>query len=144
MAATGQILKINILSPQGRIPERKTPGSAGLDIYAAEKVTIPSYGQATVPTHIKMALPEGTYGQLASRSSLAVKGITVIGGVIDNDYRGEVGVILQNCSMEDYKVKVGDRIAQLIVVPILMPHVVVTSELLDTSRGDGGFGSTGK
>jgi len=97
-----------------------------------------------VATDIKISVPDGTYGRVAPRSGLAYKhGIDTLAGVIDADYRGPVGVILANLSENDFPVKIGDRIAQLIVERVVMPSVVVVDQLEDTVRGAGGFGSTG-
>jgi dUTP pyrophosphatase len=107
-------------------------------------MTIPARGRALVPTDISISVPVGTYGRVAPRSGLANKhGIDTMAGVIDADYRGPVGVILANLSDVDFEVKVGDRIAQLIVEKIVMPDVVVVQKLEESVRGAGGFGSTG-
>jgi len=97
-----------------------------------------------VKTDLSIAVPAGTYGRVAPRSGLAWKhSIDVGAGVIDADYRGNVGVILFNHSDKDFKVEIGDRIAQLIIERIELPHVQEVDELDDTIRGGGGFGSTG-
>lgn len=89
-------------------------------------------------------MPAGTYGRVAPRSGLAAKhGIDTMAGVIDADYRGQVGVILANLSDTDFEIKEGDRIAQLIIEKIVMPEVVVVEKLAESVRGAGGFGSTG-
>jgi dUTP pyrophosphatase len=113
-------------------------------LYSAEDTVIPARGRALVKTDIKISVPNGTYGRVAPRSGLAYKhGIDTMAGVIDADYRGPVGVILANLSETDFPVKIGDRIAQLIVERVVMPDVVVVDQLEDTVRGAGGFGSTG-
>lgn len=97
-----------------------------------------------IKTDIATAIPSGYYGRVAPRSGLAWKNSIDVGaGVIDEDYRGNVGVILFNHSDVDFKVARGDRIAQLLLEKIITPEVVVVDELVDTERGDGGFGSTG-
>ena len=101
-------------------------------------------GRALIHTEIAIAVPEGYYGRIAPRSGLALQcGIDVGGGVIDADYRGEVGVILFNHSDEDYHVKQGDRIAQLILEKIICPAIEQVDQLDETQRQTGGFGSTG-
>jgi dUTP pyrophosphatase len=127
-------------------PERKTAGAAGYDLASIEQITIKAGKNAKIKTGISIEMPEDIpiYGKLESRSSLASKQITVEGGVIDRDYRGEIIVILENRSGVDYEVKKGERVAQL----ILKLHATYTfkekeTELQATAR-KGGFGSTGK
>ena len=105
---------------------------------------IPAGGRGVVKTDISIACPAGTYARIAPRSGLAVKkGIDVGAGVVDADYRGNVGVVLFNFGTEDFTVDVGDRIAQLILEKVNMAPVVEVEELTETERGAGGFGSTG-
>ena len=105
---------------------------------------IPAGGRGVVKTDISIACPAGTYARIAPRSGLAVKkGIDVGAGVVDADYRGNVGVVLFNFGTEDFAVDVGDRIAQLILEKVNMAPVVEVEELTETERGAGGFGSTG-
>jgi dUTP pyrophosphatase len=131
-----------------RLPERAEPGSAGYDLFAAE-VRIVEPGQwLLVPTNIKMEIPRGVYGRVAPRSGLAFKnGIDVLAGVIDSSYRGNIGVILMNHGKLPFTVNPGDKIAQLIfeLYAVVNEMIPVTSEqdLSDTTRGAGGFGSTG-
>jgi deoxyuridine 5'-triphosphate nucleotidohydrolase len=137
-------LLIQKLSDQAVIPTRGSEWSAGLDLSSAKNMTIPAGGRAVVPTDLAIACPAGTYGRIAPRSGLAVKkGIDVGAGVIDADYRGPVGVVLFNLGEHALEVKQGDRIAQLILEQIFMSPVQVVTELDDTVRGTGGFGSTG-
>ena len=137
-------LLVKKLDADAKIPSRATEGSAGYDISSAEDVTIAAKSRAGVSTGISIRVPKNTYGRIAPRSGLAVKhGIDVLAGVVDFDYTGEVKVILYNTSDEDYFVKKGDRIAQLILERIETPEVEVVLELSETSR-TGGFGSTGK
>ncbi len=105
---------------------------------------VPARGRALLKTDIAIAVPAGTYGRVAPRSGLALKaGIDTGAGVIDADYRGNVGVILFNHSDTDFAVAAGDRIAQLILEAIVTPPVAAVDELDDTDRGADGFGSTG-
>ena len=98
-----------------------------------------------VKTDIAVQLPYGSYGRVAPRSGLAYKKFIDIGaGLVDVDYRGNVGVVVFNHFHEDFVVNYGDRVAQLVVEKIFMPSVIVTEELTDTERGSGGYGSTGK
>lgn len=112
--------------------------------YSAYDTVVPARGKALVKTDIQIEVPYGTYGRVAPRSGLAWKNFIDVGaGVIDQDYRGNVGVILFNHSDVDFDVKKGDRIAQLICERIVYPKVVEADTLTETARGEGGFGSTG-
>lgn len=131
-------------------PFYATSGAAGMDLPACidEPVTIKARARAKIPTGIAVALPSNEYAALVYvRSSLGFKkGVTLSNsvGVIDSDYRGEIFVSLNNISDEDYTVMPGERIAQLIVTPVVIPEISVVDELPETKRGEGGFGSTGK
>ncbi|KAJ6403293.1 hypothetical protein OIU84_015243 [Salix udensis] len=126
------------------LPSRGSRLSAGYDLSSASVAKVPARGKALIPTDLSIAIPEGTYARIAPRSGLAWKhSIDVGAGVIDADYRGPVGVILFNHSDVDFEVKIGDRIAQLIVEKILTPDVMEVEDLDATVRGAGGFGSTG-
>tara|TARA_R110002003_G_scaffold206_17_gene15851 strand:+ start:2209 stop:2655 length:447 start_codon:yes stop_codon:yes gene_type:complete len=115
-ASAEQQLQVLLLSDKARAPTKGSAYAAGHDLYSAKDITIPARGRALVPTDISISVPVGTYGRVAPRSGLANKhGIDTMAGVIDADYRGPVGVILANLSDVDFEVKVGDRIAQLIV-----------------------------
>jgi deoxyuridine 5'-triphosphate nucleotidohydrolase len=138
-------LRIQRLSPHATLPRRGSDLSAGLDLSSAANLTIAAGDRALVPTDLAVACPPGTYGRVAPRSGLALKkGIDVGAGVIDADYRGPLGVILFNWGREDFEIRQGDRVAQLILESIVLPDVVeVQGELDATERGVGGFGSTG-
>ncbi|KAF2800026.1 dUTP diphosphatase [Melanomma pulvis-pyrius CBS 109.77] len=143
-AAAQTALQVLLLSDKARAPTKGSAFAAGHDLYSARDIVIPARGRARVDTDISIAVPAGTYGRVAPRSGLAAKhGIDTMAGVIDADYRGQVGVILANLSETDFEIKTGDRIAQLIVEKIVMPEVVVVEKLEDSVRGAGGFGSTG-
>jgi len=136
---------IKQLVPEAIIPARGSDGAAGYDISSVVDTVVPALGRTAVATGLAIRVPEGTYGRVAPRSGLAYKhGIDVLAGVIDEDYRGEVKVILYNTSERDYIIKKGDRIAQLILEKIVTPDVALVLELEDTERGVGGFGSTGR
>lgn len=139
------MLKIFSLSQTQVVPRKGTVGSAGYDLFAAESINIEAGSRALVSVGIKIAIGIGYYGRVASRSSLACKGIDVGAGVIDSDYRGVVKVLLINNSNSEFTVCPGDAIAQLILERIYTcdPEIVTTeSELGSTDRGAGGFGST--
>jgi len=137
-------LQVQLLGPKGKAPTRGSAFAAGYDLYSSEDTSVPARGKAMVSTSISIAVPAGTYGRVAPRSGLAAKhSIDTGAGVIDADYRGEVKVILFNLSDNDFAIKEGDRIAQLIIERIYTPDVVVVEKLEESVRGAGGFGSTG-
>ena len=120
-------LRFKKLGPCAKSPSRGSPAAAGLDLYAAETVSIPSFGRACVKTDIAVEVPSGYYGRIAARSGLALsRGLIVGGGVVDSDFRGNVGVILFNLGEQPFEVSVGDRVAQLVVekIAVLQPSGV--------------------
>lgn len=147
-------LKIKALSPkigtEIPLPKFATAGAACMDLCACidAPVTLEAGARALIPTGIAIALPSADYVALVfARSGLGIKqGVCLSNGVgvIDSDYRGEIGVGLVNLGQSAYTVQPGDRIAQLMVTPVVQPTVVQMSELDDTDRGAGGFGSTGR
>ena len=147
-------LKIKAVSPKiGKdipLPFYATPGSAAMDLHACidEAVTIPSGGRSMIPTGLAIALPSPDYVALVyARSGLGIKhGVAPANcvGVIDSDYRGEIIVGLQNSGASDFTVRPGDRIAQLMIAPVVRANLQMVEELDETARGAGGFGSTGK
>ncbi|KAJ0577862.1 putative dUTP diphosphatase [Helianthus annuus] len=138
------LFKVKKLSDKAVLPSRGSSLAAGYDLFSAVDTKVPARGKALVATDLSIAVPEGTYARIAPRSGLAWKhSIDVGAGVVDADYRGPVGVILFNHSDVEFEVKVGDRIAQLIVEKIVTPEVVEVEDLDSTVRGAGGFGSTG-
>lgn len=142
--AAHHLLRIKKLSPNAIVPQRGSPHSAGVDLSSAVDMTIPAGERAMVKTDLAIACPEGTYGRIAPRSGLALKkGIDVGAGVVDSDYRGPVGILLFNFGKEDFEIKRGDRVAQLILEQIILSEVVECDDLDETVRGEGGFGSTG-
>jgi dUTP pyrophosphatase len=138
-------LRIQKLSEHAVLPVPGSAHAAGLDLSSAANMTIRANGgRALVPTDLCVACPPGTYGRIAPRSGLAYKhGIDVGAGVIDADYRGPLGVILFNFGDNDFEIKQGDRIAQLILEQIVLPEIVEVEEMDETVRGEAGFGSTG-
>ena len=138
------ILKVQKLTNNAALPKRSTAGAAGYDLCASQDCTILAGGKGLVPTGLSISLPAGLYARIAPRSGLALKKFIDVGaGVVDADYRGEVGVVLFNHGDHDFEVKMGDRIAQLILEKISTPEVDEVSGLESTVRGSGGFGSTG-
>jgi len=137
-------LYVKKLSDNAVIPTRGSSQAAGYDLSSAVECVVPARGKALVPTDLAIALPEGTYGRVAPRSGLAWKhSIDTGAGVIDQDYRGNVGVILFNHGDKDLTIARGDRVAQLILERIAIAQVHEVDELPSTDRGAGGFGSTG-
>ena len=137
------------LHPKVQLPSYKTEGSSGMDLMAfiENSVKITSNSSAIIPTGISLAIPNDVEIQIRPRSGLAAKSnISVLNtpGTIDSDYRGEIKVILFNHGKSDFLVKNGDRIAQMVLVPILKIDFLEVDDLPETIRGDGGFGSTGK
>ncbi len=129
------------------LPRYETEGAAGLDVVAAEDLRLVPGQRHAVATGFAIAIPPGYEVQVRPRSGLALKhGITCLNtpGTIDEDYRGEVKVILANLGSEPFEVRRGERIAQLVPAPVLKARFSVVGELGETSRGAGGFGSTGQ
>ena len=139
-------LRIRRLNPDAIIPAYAHPGDAGLDLHACEDVALDPGVACLVPTGVALELPEATEAQVRPRSGLALKhSVTVLNtpGTIDEGYRGEVGVVLINHGPSTFQVTRGMRIAQLVVQKRWTVEVVEVDELTDTTRGAGGFGSTG-
>ncbi|XP_068954090.1 deoxyuridine 5'-triphosphate nucleotidohydrolase, mitochondrial isoform X2 [Petaurus breviceps papuanus] len=138
-------LRFARLSEHATPPSKGSARAAGYDLYSAYDYTIPAMEKAIVKTDIQISLPSGCYGRVAPRSGLAAKHFIDVGaGVIDEDYRGNVGVVLFNFGKETFEVKKGDRIAQLICERVFYPELEEVQGLDDTERGAGGFGSTGQ
>lgn len=136
---------------EGLVPTRATAGAAGFDLHAAipedDGFSLGPSARALVPTGFSLALPQGLEGQVRPRSSLASRhGLTVLNspGTIDWDYRGEVFVSLINLGHQDVPIRRGLRIAQLVIAPVALVSLVPADSLDDTTRGAGGFGSTGQ
>lgn len=144
-------IPITIAESAGECPEYATSGAAGIDLKAIDDANL-YYGlPVLVDTGVSMALPFMLFGQVHGRSGLAAKhNIHVHPGVIDSDFRGTIKIIMtcwdqpRNAGRPSYKVKKGDRIAQLLILPLSRPAFVITDSLTETARGEGGFGSTGR
>ena len=142
-------ISVKLLRPGARIPTYGTEASAGADLYACmqDKVEVGPGQSFMIPTGIAMEIPKGYAGLVFARSSMGAKrGLAPANkvGVIDSDYRGEIRVVLHNHSGESQSVEPGERVAQLLIVPVFTPGFQEAEKLSDTSRGAGGFGSTGK
>jgi len=137
-------IQIKKLSENALIPTQGSNYAAGYDLYAAESGQVEPECRRLIKTNIAISIPEGYYGRIAPRSGLAYKnGIDVMAGVIDADYRGDVGVILYNTDIEDFEFEKGDRIAQIIIEKCYKAEWQEVQDLKDSVRSDGGFGSTG-
>lgn len=142
-------LKIKKVKDNAKIPKIATSGAAGMDLYACitEKITVEPQKIAVIPTGIAIELPNPSVAAFVyARSGLGIKnGICLANGVgvIDSDYRGEICVGLCNVSDKPYTVEPFERVAQMVIAPVIVPTVTEVSELSDTDRGEGGFGSTG-
>jgi len=143
------VLRVRKRAPQAALPQYESTGAAGMDLRAFidSEILIPPLGRMRIPTGLFMELPIGYEAQIRPRSGLAARsGVTVLNspGTIDSDYRGELEVILINLGNESFTVKNGDRIAQMVIAPIVRVMVSEAEALSETERGTGGFGSTGK
>lgn len=132
------------LDPGAYTPTRAHPTDAGLDIYAMDSGVVKAGQSATFRTGVHVELPRCTYGAITSKSGLMVRNDITTRGTIDESYRGEIMVHLMNAGNEDYAVKRGDKIAQLIIIPLEYVGVEIVDELTQTDRGTSGFGSTGR
>ena len=141
-------MKITRMPHNKFLPEYKTEGSSGMDLYAAieKEITLKPLERVLIPTGIKIEIPVEYEAQIRARSGLSVKhAITLINaaGTVDADYRGEVCVGLVNLSNEEYTIKPDDRIAQMVIAKVEKAQIEVTTELAESKRGEGGFGTTG-
>jgi len=142
------MLQLNVkkLHPYATIPAYATEGSAGFDFCALQSMTVDPGTSAIIPTGLAFEVPFGYYLSIISRSGLATTGVTVFNspGIIDSDYRGEVGILLKNHTELPLRITSGSRCAQGILCKIPEVEIVEVEELSDTLRGSGGFGSTGR
>ena len=144
MSSPLDVLRFQQLDPRAILPARGSAFSAGLDICSIEDLVIQPHQRATARTGLAVAIPHGFYGRVAPRSGLAAKhGLDVLAGVIDSDYRGELGCLLYNTGDAAITLSAGSKICQLIIEKIIAPKAVWSNELDETARGAGGFGSTG-
>ncbi len=144
---TLKVRRVGARGPPLELPGYQTDGAAGLDLRADEDCVLAPGERRLVPTGIALELPPGHEGQVRPRSGLAVRhGIGMVNapGTVDADFRGEVGVALVNLGQQPFSIRRGDRIAQLVVAPVVRVEVTLAEELTETGRGAGGFGSTGR
>lgn len=139
------MIKFKRLTSSAIMPTRGSDQAAGIDLYADCEATIRPGGRKLIGTGVAMSVASWLHGQIWPRSGLATKrGIHVGAGIVDSDYRGEIGVLLFNFGEEDFRVEPGDRIAQLVITERCSHDIVERVDLDDTARGSGGFGSTGR
>lgn len=144
MAQTLNVLRFKQLDPRAVLPKRGSALAAGLDVCSIEDVELGPKQRVAARTGLAVAIPPGFYGRMAPRSGLAArKGLDVLAGVIDSDYRGEIHCLLYNTGDELIKLPAGSKICQMIVEQIITPDAEWATELDETARGAGGFGSTG-
>jgi dUTP pyrophosphatase len=137
-------LSFEKIDPKAVLPTRGSQSAAGLDLYSIEAITLHPNERRLIRTGLAVAIPEGFYGRVAPRSGLAIqKGVDVLAGVIDADYRGEIGCLLHNIGEERIELPAQSKICQLIIEKIITPTAVWANHLSETDRGSGGFGSTG-
>lgn len=137
---------VKLLNENAKLPTQATAGSAGFDVYSSMNTVIYPGETALVKTGIAMDIPEGYCVEVCSRSGLALKnGVFVLNspGIVDSDYKGEVGVILHNSGKTPFEISIGDRVAQLLVKRAPIIKMYCTENIGESSRGEGGFGSTG-
>jgi len=137
-------IKIKKLDPTATLPNYAHPGDAGMDFYANETTTLQPRERKLISTGIALAIPQGFVGLFWDKSGIAAKhGLKTMAGVIDASYRGEIKILIHNLSEQLYLVEKGKKIAQLLIQPVEQRELVEVDNLEDTSRGAGGFGSTG-
>lgn len=132
------------LDPWAIMPTRAHDTDAGLDLYSCEEKTVPAFGSALFNTGVHVQLPPNTAGMVKSKSGLNIRYGLTSDGVVDVGYTGSIFVKLYNHTPSPYTVRCGDKISQLVIVPIIIPPIVVVDELEESERGDHGFGSTGR
>ncbi|KAI5161302.1 dUTP pyrophosphatase [Nematocida ausubeli] len=144
MTKEESVFKVQLLTEHATCPKIATKLSAGYDLYAVSDGVILAGKRKKIDLGCTVEIPSGYYGQICSRSSLSLKnGIMTMGGVIDADYRGELSVLLFNCSDTDFHYSKGDRIAQMVLIKIYTEAPILVMEVSATNRSVGGFGSTG-
>lgn len=138
------LIKFQKILDEAIIPHYAHPGDAGMDIFSAEDAVIKAGERKNIKTGVKMEMPEGFVGLVWDKSGLALKnGIKTMAGVIDAGYRNEIIIVLANLSQEDFEIKNGQKIAQMLIQKVEQAEIEEAEELSETKRSDGGFGSTG-
>lgn len=137
-------IKVKKLKENAKLPNYAHPGDVGMDLYSMETVTIPPMGHCRFFHGFAIEFPEGNAGIIMDKSSISKAGLIHMGGVFDAGYRGEYNTHLVNLGSEPYTVEEGDKVSQLVIVPVVIAELEVADTLSESSRGMGAFGSTGK
>ncbi len=138
-------VKVKKLKENAVVPKYAHEGDAGMDLFSTENYIVPVGKRQLVSTGIAMELPEGYFASIRGKSGLAYKkGICILGGVIEWTYRGEYGVIVLNMGDENFEIKAGDKVAQVVIAPVATAEIEEIENLSETTRGEGAFGSTGR
>jgi dUTP pyrophosphatase len=138
------MIRVKKLDATAILPSYAHPQDAGMDFYANATLVLQPGEHQAIPTGISMAIPPGFVGLIWDKSGLAAKhGLKTMAGVIDSGYRGEIKIVVKNLSNREYSIESGKKIAQMLIQPITQKSIVEVATLDDTSRGSGGFGSTG-
>jgi dUTP pyrophosphatase len=135
-------LRVKLLRPEARPPKKALPGDAAFDLYTPESGSVNAFSTRTIPIGIATEFPENFVALVKTRSSLGKKGITTLAGVVDSGYRGEWAIVLHNLTGSTFHYQAGDRIAQVLFLPVESPEVIEVASLTESVRGNGGFGST--
>lgn len=139
------VLKVKRIHRDAKIPSYANPGDAGMDIYAAEVVTVKPGESSKIKTGISVEIPDGYVGLCWDKSGLSMNhGIKVLAGVIDSGFRGELVLAVHNLGKEEYTFQIGDKVMQMLLQPVLHCAIEVTDSLSSSERGENGFGSSGK
>lgn len=137
------IMKVKKLDPQAKLPHRAHATDSGADLFALTRTVLPPHAVTNVHTGVCVELPENTSGIIWGKSSVESKGVKAMAGLVDAPYRGELIVCMYNLNDTEFIFEAGQKVAQLVVLPTIYPSFEEAAELTDTSRGSGGFGSTG-
>ncbi len=137
-------LKVKKIHPEAKLPRYSHQGDAGLDLFSSIDCVLQKGEVKPVPTGIQVAIPEGNVGLIWDKSGISLKGAHRLAGVIDSGYRGEVRVVMVNLGADSFTIEKGMKIAQLLIQPVVEVEVTEVEDLEETSRGEKGFGSTGK
>lgn len=137
-------VKIKKLKPEAKLPSYAHEGDVGMDMYAMDRVVVAPGEHVRIWHGFALEFPTGFAAIVKDKSSISKAGLHTMGGVFDAGYRGEYNTHLVNLSSESYTIEAGDKVSQLVIIPVAIPELVEVDELTDSSRGTGGFGSTGK